>query len=260
MDGTIDTRELTEYPSAAWRVIALAKDVLVSPTEAAMKPLQIVLGLASIALLCTGTLATYNFLNPGADRVGPDWFQAFSMYGGTAMLLVGVVVAVAAAQASVGRSEVAKPRGLRLGRTTLGVGTVLLMVGLAWPVLTFMGLMPSALLVVSATASWMLSPILMAVGGVLLGRSAVAVRREVSHPLRMLALGKATLWTGFVLLLLGWSLLTVLPSVNQGLGLIGLVIWMECFPAGLALLVVGALINAAEPSPRGDPKATRRHE
>jgi hypothetical protein len=228
-----------------------------------MKPLGIVLGLAAIALLCTGIITSYNSSVAQASRIGPGWFQAVSMYGGMALLLMGMVVSIASAQAGAGWFGLAEPRGLHLGRKTLRVGALLLVVGLLLPVLMFLHLVPAPLVpvLVLALVTLKLPPILVAIGAVLLGSSAVALHDEVSHPLRILTLGKATLGTGFVLLLLGWSLPGVLQSVDRaGLGFFGFIMCMGCIPAGTALLILGALIMAAERSPHRDREAVNSPE
>jgi hypothetical protein len=205
-----------------------------------MKPLRIVLDLAAIACFGTGIIATFNQSVPLAGRVGPHWFQAASMYGGTAALLVGVVAAIASARAGARPYGPAGPRGLLLGRRTLRLGTLSLVAGLLSPVLMFLRLMPPVLFF----ASLKLAPILIAIGAVLLRGSAVALGRADSHPPRILTLGEATLRTGLVLLLLGWSLPKVIRSVDQGLGMLGTFIEMDSLPAGLALLILGACIQA----------------
>jgi hypothetical protein len=207
-----------------------------------MKPLRIVLGLAAMMLSCTGIVATYNPFVAVADRVGPGWFQSVSMYSGTALLLVATVLAITAVQVGTRGHEVAGPRGLRLGRTTLLVGALSLVIGVVLPVLVFLRLLPPILL----TFSYKLPPILVAVGVVLLRSSAAALRRPVTHPLRVLSVGESSLRMGFVLLLLGWLLPPALRALDRGLGFFGFVIWMESVPAGLVLLVLGAMIQAIE--------------
>ncbi len=175
--------------------------------------------------------------------MGPGWFQATSMCSGSALLLMGVVVSIASVQAGAGWFELAEPRGLYLGRKTLRAGALLLVVGLLLPVLWFLHLMPPSLVLVPLK----LPPILVAIGAVLLGSSAIALDREISHSLRTLTLGKATLGTGVVLQLLGCYLPGVLQSVDRaGLGFFGFIMCMDCIPAGLALLVLGAFILATE--------------
>jgi hypothetical protein len=215
-----------------------------------MKPLRFVLGLAAIASACTGIIATYNQSVPLTSRVGPVWCRAVSMYGATAALPVGVVVAIASAQAGARQFGPARLRGLLLGRRTLRLGALLLVIGLLLPVLMFLcpvPLMPFLVL--------KLAPILIAIGAVLLRGSAVALGRADSHPPRILTLGEATLETGLVLLLLFWSLPKVIRSVDQGLGMLGTIVEMDNFPTGLALVGLGALILATERSQHGDPEA-----
>lgn len=216
-----------------------------------MKPLRIVLGLAAIASACTGIIGTYNQSVPLTSRVSPGWFRAVSMYGATAALLVSVVVAIASVQAGARQYGPAGPRGLRLGQRTLRLGAWLLVAGLLSPVLMFLRLMPPMLFLVSLK----LAPILIAIGAVLVRGSVVALDRADSHPPRILTLGEATLRTGLVLLLLGWSLPKVIRSVDQGLGMLGTFIEMDSLPAGLALVGLGALILATERSQPGDPEA-----
>jgi len=122
------------------------------------------------------------------------------------------------------------------GALLLAVGVV----GLLWPLLGF----PRVVAPVVTLVSLKLPPILIAIGAVVVGRSAIALHHEDSYARRILTLGEATLWTGLVLFLLGWSLLMVLSIVDsRGLGIFGVIIWMDCFPAGVALLVAGGLIQ-----------------
>ncbi len=151
--------------------------VIDSTMEIGMTPFRIILGLVATGLFCIGFLATYNQSFPLAGRVGPEWFQSVSMYSGTALLLVALVLSIAAAQVGTRRCEVAGPRGLHLGRKTLLFGAVSLVVGLVLPVLMFRGLVPPILF----TLTYKLPPIFIAVGIVLLRSSAVALRPTVSH-------------------------------------------------------------------------------
>jgi hypothetical protein len=215
--------------------------------EAGMKPLRIVLGLVAMMLFCSGIIAIYDSNMALADRVGPGWFQSISMYSGTTLLLVAIVISIADIQVGTRRYEAVGPRGLRLGRTTFLVGALSLAIGLVLPVLFFLRLLPPILILpLSLTFSFSLPPILLAVGLVLLRSSAAALRRSIPHPPRVLSVGEATLRMGFVLLLEAWFLPAALRGLDQGLGMFGTFIWMESFPAGLVLLVLGAMIQAIE--------------
>ena len=207
-----------------------------------MRPFRIVLGIAAMMLFCTGIIATYNQSGSFGFRVGPGWFQSVSMYGATALLLVSVVLSIAAVQFGTRRNEVARPRGLQLGQTTLFFGELSLVIGLVLPVLLFAGPVPLIVL----TLSFKLPPILIAVGVVLVRSSAVALRLPVSHAPRGLSLGEATLRIGFVLLLLGWFLPKVLQALDSRLGFSGTLICLDSIPAGLVLLVLGAMIQTIE--------------
>ena len=172
----------------------------IQATEVGRRPIRAVLVLAAIVLACTGSAVLAS--QPPASRfVGPGRLQTVARYGEMTMLLVGVLASVVSAGAGSGRNETAGTRGLRLGRTTLRVGAVLLVAGLVLPALVFVRHVPAMLLV----ASFKLTPILIAAGVVLLPSSAVAIRRVASHPPRFLTLGQAALGTGLVLLLLGCS-------------------------------------------------------
>jgi hypothetical protein len=216
-----------------------------------MKPLRVLLALTAIASFCTGFVGAYNQCFPLAGRIGPAWFQAVSIYTGTAMPLVGVAVSIAAAQVGTGRHRAAELRGLHLGRGTLQIGALLLVVGLVLPVLIFSHIIGSRLFFI---LSFKLSPILIALGAVLLRNSVVALRCDVSIPLRILTLGRATVRTGFVLFLLGWCLPVILRTLDRGLGMLGTLIGMDVLPAGLALLIVGVLIQATERPLHRDPE------
>jgi len=76
-----------------------------------MKPIRVVLGLGGAALFCAGIIATYNDSQPQSSRIGPGWFQDVSMYGGTALLLLSVVAAIASAQIGAGWRTLARPSG-----------------------------------------------------------------------------------------------------------------------------------------------------
>ena len=101
-------------------------------------------------------------------------------------------------------------------------------------------------------ASFKLTPILIAAGVVLVRSSVAPIRRVASHPPRFLTLGAAALGTGLVLLLLGCSAPFLrLSGGVRGLVFLGSIFRIDCIPAGLALLVLGALIRRAEQSPQG---------
>ena len=172
----------------------------IQATEVGRKPIRAFLVLAAIVLACTGSAVLAS--QPPASRfVGPGRLQTVARDGEMTMLLVGVLASLVAAQAGSGRYETAGTRGLRLGRTTLGVGAMLLVAGLTLPALMFVRHVPSGLSVVSLK----LTPILIAAGVVLLRSSVVALRRAALHPPSFLTLGQAALATGLVLLLLGCS-------------------------------------------------------
>jgi hypothetical protein len=216
---------------------------LIALEEPGMRPQRAVFGLAAAALLSTAVIATYNSSGPRTSRVGPGWFQTFSMFGGTATMLMGIVASVALAQC--GRSGRVGPTGLHLGLRTLRVGAFLLVAGVLWLVLLLLRLIPSPAFLL---ASIKVPPVLIAIGAVLLRNSAVAVRREAANPLTTLTLGKATFRTGLVLLLLSYALPMAIRQVDQGLGMFGTIIEMDCFPAGLALVILGKFIEVVEPS------------
>jgi hypothetical protein len=208
-----------------------------------MWPLRTVLGLAAVAAFCVGIITTYNSSVAPTSRVGPGWFQAMSLYGGSAMLLVGVVLSIATVQVGAGGDAPTEPRGLLLGRNTLRAGALLLAVGVLWPVLAWTHLVPMLFPLVSIK----LPPILVAIGAVLLWRSAGALERDAPRSRTILTLGEATIGTGVALFFLGRFLFSVLSSFDrQGLGFFGFIMGMDCPAAGLALFVVGALIRIAE--------------
>jgi hypothetical protein len=224
---------------------------LIALEEPGMRPQRAVFGLAAIALLSTTAIATYNSSGPRTSRVGPGWFQAFSMFGGTATMLTGIVASVAFVQPS--RSGRDGPPGLHLGLRTLRVGATLLVAGVLWLVLSLLGLIPSPVLLI---ASVKVPPVLIAIGAVLLRNSAVAIRQEAADPLTILTLGKATFRTGLVLLLLGYALPMAIRQVDQGLGMFGTVIEMDCIPAGMALVILGNVIEVVELSTRREQGST----
>jgi hypothetical protein len=156
---------------------------------------------------------------------------------GTALPLVSLVAAIASAQIGAGRSE---PRGLRLGRTTLWVGALLLVAGLIAPVPLLLHLARPAPLL----AEIRLSPIFVAIGVVLLQASVVALHPASAERPRILTLGEATLRMGLVLLVLGCLLPAALFAVDsRGMGgMLAVIIGMDSLPAGVATLALGFAI------------------
>jgi hypothetical protein len=224
-----------------------------------------VFGVATAATVFgAGLLANHNASAHQSLRVGPGWFQAISFAGGPAMLPAGAVLAIASVLAGIGKGGATGPRGLPLGRTTLRIGVISLTVGLLCPTLTFTGLarttFPGLLAWLVTIEVYGIPLILAAIGAVLIGESALALRLERSDPSRTLTLGQATFETGLGLLLMSYFAFPLLAGIDRaGLGFLLFVYRVQGVPARLTLLALGALIRWAG-GPVGAPDGWRQDE
>ncbi len=221
-------------------LVLLVLGAMIQAIEVKRRSIRVVFGLAATILACTGTVVFAS--RPPAGRIGAGWLPTVAEFGDTAMLLVGVLVAIVSAQAGAGRYKTARPRGLYPGRNSLWVGALCLGVGIFLSVSMYFNVLPLALYYVCRK----MPPILTALGAVLLLRSIVAAGRVGDDRASASTLGEATLGMGFVLLLLGCSAPLASSGPGRLPGFLGLILRLDCVPAGLALLILGALIRAAE--------------
>ena len=208
-----------------------------------MKPYRSALGpaLLSIVFLGGGIILPFGL----RGQSPPLWF--LSMTAGSTLVLMGLMFSILSMQVWAGWHKSPEPRGVRLGSKSLSMGAVLLALGVVSIIIFIQSgdRLPQAV----GFLALKLSPILIALGIVLVRSSTVTLHSGESDSPGILTLGNATCRTGVVLCWMAFLALAVLmvgmivPKILWKADFVLIFLVIDCLTEGLALIALGTWIQ-----------------